>query len=164
MAGSGLSYQIGKLKILELPRSRQAKLGPRFDIRAFHDEILSGGSLPLNMLEARVDNWIRDGGRRTDNSKELLLRRLRSWPWFAVGTMSRLSVPSRQRGCNISGIVWRKIAIALIVISRNQAGCGGSRDGGRRASCAVTTCEPSPSKSHGTSGVRGTGEPTRRCS
>jgi uncharacterized protein (DUF885 family) len=32
--------------------------GPRFDIRAFHDEILSGGSLPLDRLEARVDNWI----------------------------------------------------------------------------------------------------------
>jgi hypothetical protein len=34
------------------------QLGPRFDIRAFHDEILDGGSLPLDMLEARVDNWI----------------------------------------------------------------------------------------------------------
>jgi len=54
----GLSYQIGKLKILELRERAKQKLGPRFDIRAFHDEILSGGSLPLDMLEARVDNWI----------------------------------------------------------------------------------------------------------
>jgi uncharacterized protein (DUF885 family) len=55
----GLSYQIGKLKILELRNRAKQRLGPHFDIRAFHDEILSGGSLPLDMLEARVDNWIR---------------------------------------------------------------------------------------------------------
>jgi len=54
----GLSYQIGKLKILDLRNRAERQLGPRFDIRAFHDEILSGGSLPLDMLEARVDNWI----------------------------------------------------------------------------------------------------------
>jgi uncharacterized protein (DUF885 family) len=54
----GLSYQIGKLKILDLRNRAQQRLGARFDIRAFHDEILSGGSLPLDMLEARVDNWI----------------------------------------------------------------------------------------------------------
>ena len=54
----GLSYQIGKLKILDLRERAKKQLGPRFDIRAFHDEILSGGSLPLDMLEARVDHWI----------------------------------------------------------------------------------------------------------
>ena len=54
----GLSYQIGKLKILDLRDRAKQQLGPHFDIRAFHDEILSGGSLPLDMLEARVDNWI----------------------------------------------------------------------------------------------------------
>jgi uncharacterized protein (DUF885 family) len=64
----GLSYQIGKLKILNLRNRAKHQLGPRFDIRAFHDEILSGGSLPLDMLEGRVDNWIRNqlsygGGR-----------------------------------------------------------------------------------------------------
>ncbi len=55
----GLSYQIGKLKILDLRNRAKQRLGPHFDIRAFHDDILSGGSLPLDMLEARVDNWIR---------------------------------------------------------------------------------------------------------
>lgn len=55
----GLSYQIGKLKILDLRNRAQQQLGSRFDLRAFHDEILSGGSLPLDMLEARVTNWIR---------------------------------------------------------------------------------------------------------
>jgi uncharacterized protein (DUF885 family) len=54
----GLSYKIGQLKILELRNRAKQKLGPRFDIRAFHDEILSGGSLPLDMLEGRVDHWI----------------------------------------------------------------------------------------------------------
>ncbi len=54
----GLSYKIGQLKILELRARAKQQLGPRFDIRAFHDEILSAGSLPLNMLEARVDSWI----------------------------------------------------------------------------------------------------------
>jgi uncharacterized protein (DUF885 family) len=54
----GLSYQIGKLKILDLRNRAKQQLGSRFDIRAFHDEILSGGSLPLDMLEARVDHWI----------------------------------------------------------------------------------------------------------
>jgi len=54
----GLSYQIGKLKILELRERAKQRLGSRFDIKAFHDEILSGGSLPLDMLEARIDSWI----------------------------------------------------------------------------------------------------------
>ncbi len=53
-----LSYQIGKLAILDLRNRAKQQLGPGFDIKAFHDEILSGGSLPLDMLEARVDHWI----------------------------------------------------------------------------------------------------------
>jgi uncharacterized protein (DUF885 family) len=54
----GLSYQIGKLKILDLRNRAKEQLGAHFDIRSFHDEILGGGSLPLDMLEARVENWI----------------------------------------------------------------------------------------------------------
>jgi uncharacterized protein (DUF885 family) len=54
----GLSYKVGQLKILDLRNRAKQRLGTHFDIRAFHDEILSGGSLPLDMLEARVDNWI----------------------------------------------------------------------------------------------------------
>ena len=53
-----LSYKIGQLKILELRNRAKQQLGPRFDLKAFHDEILSGGNLPLDMLEARVDSWI----------------------------------------------------------------------------------------------------------
>jgi uncharacterized protein (DUF885 family) len=53
-----LGYKIGQLKILDLRNRARQRLGSRFDIRAFHDEILSGGSLPLDMLESRVENWI----------------------------------------------------------------------------------------------------------
>jgi uncharacterized protein (DUF885 family) len=55
----GLSYKIGQLKILDLRNRAKRQLGPRFNIRAFHDEILSGGSLPLDLLESRVEKWIR---------------------------------------------------------------------------------------------------------
>jgi uncharacterized protein (DUF885 family) len=52
------SYKLGQLKIIELRERAKKELGPRFDIRTFHDEILSGGSLPLDMLDARVTQWI----------------------------------------------------------------------------------------------------------
>jgi len=53
-----LSYKLGQLKIRELRSRAQKELGPKFDIRAFHDEMLSGGTLPLDLLEARTDRWI----------------------------------------------------------------------------------------------------------
>jgi uncharacterized protein (DUF885 family) len=57
--GQALAYKVGELKILALrERARQA-LGPRFDIRAFHDQVLGDGSMPLSMLETKLDAWIR---------------------------------------------------------------------------------------------------------
>lgn len=53
-----LSYKLGQLKIRELRAKATAKLGDKFDERTFHDEILSGGSLPLDVLDARVTKWI----------------------------------------------------------------------------------------------------------
>ncbi|HKV93154.1 MAG TPA: DUF885 domain-containing protein [Candidatus Angelobacter sp.] len=53
-----LSYKLGQLKIRELRERARKELGPKFDIRTFHDEILSGGALPLDMLEARTNKWI----------------------------------------------------------------------------------------------------------
>lgn len=53
-----LSYKLGQLKFRELRERAQKELGPKFDIRKFHDEMLDGGTLPLDMLEARTDKWI----------------------------------------------------------------------------------------------------------
>jgi uncharacterized protein (DUF885 family) len=52
------SYKLGELKIIELRERARQELGPKFDIRSFHDEILSGGSLPLDMLDQRTTQWI----------------------------------------------------------------------------------------------------------
>jgi uncharacterized protein (DUF885 family) len=53
-----LSYKLGQLKIRELRERARKELGPKFDIRRFHDEMLDGGTLPLDLLEARTDKWI----------------------------------------------------------------------------------------------------------
>jgi uncharacterized protein (DUF885 family) len=53
-----LSYKLGQLKIRELREHAKKELGPKFDIRTFHDEMLNGGTLPLDLLEARTDKWI----------------------------------------------------------------------------------------------------------
>jgi len=57
--GQALAYKMGQLKIRELRERAKTQLGARFDIKAFHDEILDGGALPLDLLETRVDGWIK---------------------------------------------------------------------------------------------------------
>ena len=56
--GQALGYKIGQLKFLELRAKAEKALGPKFDIRAFHDQILDSGALPLDVVEQRVDAWI----------------------------------------------------------------------------------------------------------
>lgn len=56
--GQALAYDVGRLKILELRTKAQKALGKSFDIRAFHDEVLDSGALPLDILEQRVNTWI----------------------------------------------------------------------------------------------------------
>ncbi len=57
--GQALSYYTGYLKMRELRARAEAALGAGFDLRAFHDELLAQGSLPLPVLDARIDEWIR---------------------------------------------------------------------------------------------------------
>ena len=56
--GQALAYKTGELKLLELRRRAEKKLGDKFDERAFHDAVLLHGSLPLSVLETRIDAWI----------------------------------------------------------------------------------------------------------
>jgi uncharacterized protein (DUF885 family) len=56
--GQALAYKIGQLKIRELRDRAEEALGDRFDVRAFHTEVLIDGSMPLSMLEAKIDRWI----------------------------------------------------------------------------------------------------------
>lgn len=55
--GQATSYKIGMLKILELREAAKATMGDAFDIKAYHDTVLSGGALPLSLLERRVETW-----------------------------------------------------------------------------------------------------------
>jgi uncharacterized protein (DUF885 family) len=53
-----LSYKLGQLKFRELRNRAQQQLGSKFDIRSFHDEMLNGGVLPLDLLDSRTNSWI----------------------------------------------------------------------------------------------------------
>ena len=56
--GQALAYKVGMLKILELRERAKAALGDRFDIRAFHNQVLTNGAMPLALLERIIDDWI----------------------------------------------------------------------------------------------------------
>jgi uncharacterized protein (DUF885 family) len=68
MPGQALAYKIGQLEIAKLRARAKQELGPAFDIRAFHDQVLLRGAMPLDVLAERVDRWIerlkRSGARQ----------------------------------------------------------------------------------------------------
>ncbi|HVM37871.1 MAG TPA: DUF885 domain-containing protein [Sphingomicrobium sp.] len=63
--GQALAYKIGELKIRELRARAEKRLGDRFDLRRFHDAVLGQGAVPLDILEAQIDGWIRAEAARS---------------------------------------------------------------------------------------------------
>lgn len=61
--GQAPSYMIGRTEIMRLREAARAELGDRFDIRAFHDQVLESGTIPLSLLRSRIERWVRSGGR-----------------------------------------------------------------------------------------------------
>jgi uncharacterized protein (DUF885 family) len=56
--GQALGYKIGEIKLRELRAKATAALGPKFDLRRFHDAVLAQGAVPLDVLEQAIDRWI----------------------------------------------------------------------------------------------------------
>ena len=56
--GQALAYKLGQLEILKLREEARQKLGNKFDLRAFHDEVLDSGALPLDVLHSQLEAWI----------------------------------------------------------------------------------------------------------
>ncbi len=56
--GQALGYKIGELKIVEMRARAEKALGPKFDLRRFHDAVLGGGAMPLDVLATQIDDWI----------------------------------------------------------------------------------------------------------
>jgi uncharacterized protein (DUF885 family) len=63
--GQALAYKMGQLTILKLRDEAKTQLGEKFDLKAFHDEILNGGSMPLDLLQERVEAWIKHQASKT---------------------------------------------------------------------------------------------------
>jgi uncharacterized protein (DUF885 family) len=64
--GQALGYKMGEIRIRELRARAEKELGPRFDIRAFHDAVLANGPVPLTVLEGEIDGWIAERKRAAD--------------------------------------------------------------------------------------------------
>jgi uncharacterized protein (DUF885 family) len=63
--GQALAYKMGQLMIRKLRDEAKAQLGAKFDIKAFHDQILNGGAMPLDLLQERVERWIKEQTPKT---------------------------------------------------------------------------------------------------
>jgi uncharacterized protein (DUF885 family) len=63
--GQALAYKMGQLMIRKLREDAKRQLGSKFDIKAFHDVVLDGGAMPLDLLQERVEQWIKSQGGKT---------------------------------------------------------------------------------------------------
>ncbi len=96
--GQALAYKIGQLKIRLLRLSAQSQLGEKFDLRSFHDELLGAGALPLDVLEARMKQWVEQQKAKPSarmNGGQLLARAGHRGEEFAVGL--GLGQPAQQQ-------------------------------------------------------------------
>ena len=60
--GQALAYKVGQLRLLALRRQAESKLGSKWNLRAFHDQLLGSGSMPLDLLEKKMLRWIESQG------------------------------------------------------------------------------------------------------
>ena len=67
--GQALAYKMGQLTILKLRDEAKKQLGEKFDLKAFHDEILNGGAMPLDLLQERVEAWIKKQAAQNQQGK-----------------------------------------------------------------------------------------------
>ena len=67
--GQALAYKMGQLTILKLRDEAKTQLGEKFDLKAFHDEILNGGAMPLDLLQERVEAWIKNQAAQNQQTK-----------------------------------------------------------------------------------------------
>jgi len=67
--GQALAYKMGQLTILKLRDEAKKQLGGKFNLKAFHDEILNGGAMPLDLLQERVEAWIKDQAAQNQQRK-----------------------------------------------------------------------------------------------
>ena len=61
--GQALAYKLGELKLKELRAYAERELGPKFDVRRFHDEVLRHGAIPLSVLDERLRAWVAEQKR-----------------------------------------------------------------------------------------------------
>jgi uncharacterized protein (DUF885 family) len=69
MPGQALAYKLGQLKFRELRAYATAELGDKFDVRAFHDQVLANGALPLDVLDTRFKEWVAEQRTGTNRAK-----------------------------------------------------------------------------------------------